>query len=170
MRWRERETAPDGTVRRALRDETLGTVSRKDAGDITRRSSAGSGAGSGAGVPNQHLHGRCPWCERSRFASRSRRCRSSSSFLFRSAASSSALRLMRQACAPAMASRNVSSAKTITAAATSRSCRSRARRACPARRTRPRRRSRRGRDRKARTSSQGSASARTVRARTFRVG
>ena len=44
IRWREKEIAPDGRTRRALRYETLKPMSRKDAADILaqRLSAAGS--------------------------------------------------------------------------------------------------------------------------------
>ena len=37
IRWREREIAPDGTIKKRLRYEALGNISRADAGEILRR-------------------------------------------------------------------------------------------------------------------------------------
>lgn len=44
IRWREKEIAPDGTARRALRYETLGPMSRKDAADILAQRLAAAGS------------------------------------------------------------------------------------------------------------------------------
>ena len=43
IRWRELEIAPDGTVRRALRYEALGAISRGEAGDILAQRLAAAG-------------------------------------------------------------------------------------------------------------------------------
>jgi hypothetical protein len=44
IRWRETEIAPDGSKKKALRDETLGEVTRKQASDALalRMATAGS--------------------------------------------------------------------------------------------------------------------------------
>jgi len=43
IRWREMEIAPDGTMRKALRYETLGQVTRKEAQDSLARRMAAVG-------------------------------------------------------------------------------------------------------------------------------
>lgn len=45
LRWREKEIAPDGTIRRALRYEALGPVSRKEAADLLSQRLAAAGSG-----------------------------------------------------------------------------------------------------------------------------
>jgi integrase len=45
IRWREMEIAPDGTTRRALRYETLGPISRKEAGNVLAQRLAAAGTG-----------------------------------------------------------------------------------------------------------------------------
>ena len=44
IRWREMEIAPDGTRRRVLRYEALGTMSRREASDILKQRLAASGS------------------------------------------------------------------------------------------------------------------------------
>ena len=44
IRWREMEIAPDGTTRRALRYEALGSVSRKEASDLLAQRLAAAGS------------------------------------------------------------------------------------------------------------------------------
>jgi integrase len=47
IRWREREIAPDGTIKKRLRYEALGSMSRTEAGEILRRKLAESGSSGG---------------------------------------------------------------------------------------------------------------------------
>ena len=45
IRWRELEIAPDGTIRRSLRYEALGAISRSEAGEILAQRVAAAGNG-----------------------------------------------------------------------------------------------------------------------------
>jgi integrase len=47
IRWREREIAPDGTIKKRLCYEALGTISRAEAGEILRRKMAEFGSSDG---------------------------------------------------------------------------------------------------------------------------
>lgn len=47
IRWREREIAPDGTIKRRLCYEALGNISRAEAGEILRRKMAEFGSSDG---------------------------------------------------------------------------------------------------------------------------
>ncbi len=47
IRWREREIAPDGAIRKRLCYEALGNISRAEAGEILRRKMAEFGSGDG---------------------------------------------------------------------------------------------------------------------------
>ena len=47
IRWREREIAPDGTIKKRLRYEALGNISRAEASEILRRKMAEFGSSDG---------------------------------------------------------------------------------------------------------------------------